>query len=153
MKKFLLLLAILFCSLTTSAQYVQVTDNISKIRIKSIKPMVHDPRLQTTDTIYICIKSWNYDTSTSKYNAIITDYVKVGNVYKSINEKNKQLEKAEVDTLFTTLNNSILPTESYSTEMDKLLTMALLIDTKNNLLEGGKTVYGGEPNDWEIPEE
>jgi hypothetical protein len=153
MKKILLSLVLLL-SLTLTVASAQsqsgLVPTISKIKIKSDKPLLYESRTQGKDTIYITIKRWVYDTSTSKYSAQVVDYIHLEKGYKVVNEKIKSFSKEEIDGLFTSLSNSILTSESYSSEVDKLLLQALLIDTKTNLLPDGKTVYGGAPNDWSL---
>lgn len=158
MKKILILALLLIVTVkNVSAQnanpfLARKTDQIGNIKIKSKVPLLYDSRSQVMDTIYISIKKWSYDPVKSSYLAVVTDYVKENNLYKPVAEKTKSFTKEEVDGLFSMLANSILPAESYSGEMDNLLTMSLLLDTQNNLLPDGKTVYGGIPANWEIIE-
>lgn len=153
MKNSIITIALLFVTLICQAQVqspMQFGQKPSKICIKSTKALLYDSRSQKSDTIYTSIQRWSYDTTKSTYSASISDYIKIGETYKNIDSKTKSFTKIEVDGLFTALSNSILPTESYTAEMDKLLTMSLLLDTKNNLMSDGKTVYGGTPADWVV---
>lgn len=144
--KRILTAAVLFLALIGNAQ--ETTLNIGNIKIRSKIALTYDSRQQKSDTIYISIQRWNYDGF--NYNAEVVDCVKNNATYTVINKKFKSYTKAEIDGLFTALQNSILPSESYSEEMDSLLTMGLLLDTRTNLLEGDKTVYGGVGSNWEI---
>ena len=127
----------------------ETVQNIGNIKIRSKIALTYDSRQQKSDTIYITIQRWNYDGF--YYNAEVVDYVKKDSLnYTVINKKFKSYTKSEIDGLFSMLQNSILPSESYSEEMDNLLTMGLLLDTRTNLLEGDKTVYGGVGENWEI---
>ena len=137
---------VLFLALIGSAQETAL--NIGNIKIRSKIALTYDARNQKSDTIYIAITRWVYDQYT--YNAEVVDYRKVDGVFQVISKKFKSYQKAEIDGLFSALQNSILPSESYSEEMDSLLTMGLLLDTRTNLLDNGKTVYGGVGSDWEI---
>jgi hypothetical protein len=141
---------ILVLFLTLINVNVQAQPQLPKISIKSIKPLLYDTRVQASDTVYIAIRKWVYNTDSRKFSADITDYIKVDNKYKSINNKSKVFTVDEINALFTSLNNSILTTELYSSEFDKLLLQALLLDTRTNLLSDGKTVYGGNPADWTV---
>ena len=137
---------VLFLALIANAQETAI--NIGNIKIRSKIALTYDARNQKSDTIYIAITRWTYDQYT--YNAEVVDYRKVNGIYQVVEKKFKSYKKAEIDGLFSVLNNSILPSESYSEEMDSLLTMGLLLDTRTNLLENSKTVYGGVPENWEI---
>lgn len=147
MKK-ILTAVVLFLALIGNAQ--ETTLDIGNIKIRSKIALNYDSRSQKSDTIYIAIRRWTYDQVSFIYNAEIVDYVTQDGQYLEINKKFKSFTKPEIDGLFTALNNSILPSESYSEEMDGLLTIGLLLDTQNNLLSDGKTVYGGSPQNWEI---
>lgn len=138
--------AVLFLALIGNAQ--ETTLNIGNIKIRSKIALTYDARNQKSDTIYIAITRWTYDQYI--YNAEVVDYRKVDGTYQVIEKKPKSYQRAEIDGLFSMLQNSILPSESYSEEMDSLLTMGLLLDTRTNLLDNGKTVYGGVPENWEI---
>ena len=137
---------VLFLAFTINAQ--ETTLNIGNIKIRSKIALTYDARAQKSDTIYIAINRWNYDQYT--YNAEIVDYTNQDGKFQVIAKKFKSYSKAEIDGLFSTLQNSILPSESYSEEMDSLLTLGLLLDTRTNLLDNGKTVYGGVAENWEI---
>lgn len=147
---------LLFLILTVTFAHAQLyfnprpTQEIGNIKIKSTVKLFYDSRIQASDTIYITIKKWNYDPIKNLYVATVTDYTKANNLYTPINEKFKTFQKVEVDGLFSLLGNSIIPSESYSSEMDNLLTMALLLDTQTNLLSDGKTVYGGDAIHWVV---
>lgn len=130
----------------------QITNQaISSIRIKSKVPLLVDTRTQIKDTVYVTIDKWIYDTRTSKYIASVVDYVQETNgQYREINKKLKAFSKVEISGLFNMLNNPISIGESYCDEIDVLLKEALLIDTTNNLLPDGKTIYGGLPENWQL---
>lgn len=145
MKK-ILILVLLLISVITTAQ-----TSIGSIKIRSKISLIHDSRTQISDTIYVSIREWVYDPVPPRYVATVVDYVKSDSItYKKINEKTKFFTKEEVDGLFTMLNNSIMSSESYSSEMDILLATSLLLDTKTNLFENGTTIYGGVPANWEL---
>lgn len=143
MKKLLLLVVLLITSLSFGQN--------SQIKIKSKIPLTYESRAQLKDTIYLTISQWTYNPAMETYKALVVDEVKTDSTsYKVINVKEKSFLKAEVDGLFTALSNPITIGESYSGEMDVLLQLSLLIDTQTNLYDGGITVYGGLPVDWEI---
>ena len=127
-----------------------IFSQISNIRIKSNIPLMIDTRSQVKDTVYISIDQWVYSSKSQKYVAIVVDYVKEAGTFKEINKKVKSFSKEEVNGLFTMLNNPITIGENYSDEMDVVLLQGLIIDTQNNLLPDGKTIYGGSPSNWQI---
>jgi hypothetical protein len=155
MKK-LILITMLFVATFSNAQSEEsiskTREAISKIQIKSKVALSYSPRLLEKDTVYITIDKWNYEPIKGVYKASIIDYVKNDKGgYEVINKKNKFFVKAQIDQVFKALNNPILTTESYSKEIDILLSKALLMETQMDLSEDGKTIYGGLPAIWTIP--
>lgn len=140
---FLTVILMLLAVTTSKAQFSQPKADIGTAVIKSKIPLEYDSRVQTTDTVYIAISNFNFDVSTQTANMKVIDYIKVGTMYKQINEKTKRVTKVELDGLFTQLGTNILYTNSFSDKLSKLLQDGLLLDTINNLLPNGKTVYGG----------
>jgi len=141
------------CGIVSSQNYMGIPiENIGSIAIKSTKLLNYDSRAQIKDTIFITIRQWTYSSELDSYEANVVDYVKKSDMYYQINSKSKRYSPAEVDGIYTMLGISISPSDSYNGKLNYILKSALLYDTQNNLVDGGLTVYGGEPGDWTISE-
>lgn len=145
MKKLIFTIAL---ALFTSLFFAQT--QISPVRIKSKTALIYDSRKQISDTIYTAINEWSYVPKSSIYTATSIDYVKQNGEFVEIDQKVSQFTSAQVDGLFVLLQNPILLTESYTSELNVLLTKALLHQIKTDLNDNGKTIYGGNAVDWQI---
>lgn len=112
-------------------------------------------RSQETAIIEIAITDWRYEPLGERYVATVEDYAVLtdeeGNESKQLcNTKQVTYTNAQIDGLFQMIGNPILINESYSSELIKLISSALLRVTTTELFENGKTIYGLEPSDWSI---
>lgn len=159
MKKVILIFAMLFAFNIATAQldipmingfnlFREPKKQISKIQIKSKLALNYSVRNVQKDTVYITIDNWNYDPIKQGYDATITDYIRNEKGYEIINQKNKFFESLKVNQIFKVLNNPILVTKNYTEEIERLLSKALLMETKMDLSEDKKTIYGTFPETW-----
>lgn len=128
------------------------------MKIKSKTPLIYDARKQLSGEITVELVGWSYSPQTKSYSANVMNYVKTliapeeDDVYdlQVIEQKTVIYGKEQIDQLFAALQNPIEVTESYTDEMDQLISTALLYVTQTDLCENGTTIYGGQPSDWEI---
>lgn len=117
-------------------------------KIKSIVPLVYDSRKQNSGIIVVEISEWKYELKTNRYVAVVTDYVcenlESEDKLTELSTKNVFYPKESIDALFYALNNPINVNESYSTEMDNLISLALLYVTQQD------PIYGSNANDWQL---
>lgn len=123
--------------------------SIGNVVVKSKIKLEYDSRFQKSDTIYVSIQNWSYNTNKVVFSAQISDYVKEAGKYKKINTKNRSYTISEINSLFVARGNPMLIAESYTTELIGLLKSILLNDTKEILTGTGKTIYGGLVTNWE----
>lgn len=126
------------------------------VRVKSNIELVYNSRKQASGIIVIDIAQWQYDIAGGRYLAVVSDYVavevevEVEGVTETIEQltlissKDVVYTKEQIDMLFYMLNNPIDITESYSGEMDDLISKALLYTTQTD------PVYGSVAENWEI---
>jgi len=120
-------------------------------KIKSNVELIYDARNKKSGFIQIEISNWAYEPNNGIYTAKVNDYVlkvfSIDNVPTTIKElistKQVNYSKVQIDGLFYLLQNPIELTESYSDEMDNLISMALLYVTQQD------PVYGVSEN-WEL---
>lgn len=121
-------------------------------KIKSTVPLVYNARKQTSGIIVVEISEWKYELKNNRYVAVVSDYLsemvdiegQLTEQLTYLRSKNVFYPKESIDTLFYTLNNPINVNESYSAEMDVLISMALLYVTQQD------PIYGSTANDWEL---
>lgn len=130
-------------------------------KIKSTVELIYDTRSQKSGIIQIEINSWNFDANNKRYIAIVDDYVfenievqvtnedlTISTVIqvqkKLISSSKKNYTKEQIDGLFMLLQNPINLTESYTEEMDSLISSALLYKTQN------EPIYGSIATQWVI---
>jgi len=122
-------------------------------KIKSNVELVYDARNKKSGIVQIEISSWAYEPENNRYLVKVNDYVleeievegEMVPAKKLIYSRQVVYSKTEIDGLFFMLQNPIELTESYSDEMDNLISMALLFVTQQD------PVYGVAEN-WEIVE-
>lgn len=122
--------------------------------IQSKKELIYNSRNGKQGTVRVEISNWQYDVKNKMYKAIVNDYLVEQITEDEISfEKLTQIEsepkvypKAEIDALFYALQNPIEITESYTEEMDYLISQALLYVTQQD------PIYSSEASDWEIYE-
>lgn len=121
-------------------------------KIQSTTPLIFDARKQASGIIRVEISDWRYEVNNNRYTAVVNDFL-VENVTEDnetferltpINSKNVVYPKGDIDALFFLLKNPIEMTESYSDEMDNLISEALLFITKND------PIYGSQPENWQL---
>lgn len=136
--------------------------------IKSKMPVVYDSRSNKSDIVFIVAEKFHYDLSTDKYHFEINDKIEVDveelgidnttesiirNTVKkkiTINSKIFYMDKSEINTLFTNLNNPIEVNEDFTLDFKNLIINGLLYITVNDPIylktDGNLTVS----SDWEI---
>ena len=126
-------------------------------KIRSTTELIYDSRNGNQGIIQLEIDGWEFKPTTNTYLAKVNDYVieeieivdeenntTIQEVKKLINSKNLNYQSADIDGLFYLLQNPIELTESYTSEMDLLISMALLYVTQQY------PIYGSNSNDWQI---
>lgn len=126
-------------------------------KIRSTKELTYDSRTGNTGIIQLEISNWSFNPEQSQYVAKVSDYLitnetvtdeednaQVIEIKKLINTKDVRYASAEIDGLFYLLQNPIELTESYTAEMDFLISQALLYVTQQY------PIYGSEGTDWQI---
>lgn len=123
-------------------------------KIQSTTDLLYNARTGKRGIIRVEISNWQYDVNNKIYTAIVNDYV-VEEVTEEeltyerlspISSKNSVYPKTAIDALFLALQNPIEITESYTDEMDYLISQALLFVTKSD------PIFGSTPDEWEIYE-
>ena len=121
-------------------------------KIQSTTPLIFDARKQASGIIRVEISDWRYEVNNNRYTAVVNDFL-IESVTEEnetferltpINSKNVVYPKADIDSLFFLLDNPIEMTESYSDEMDNLISMALLHVTQTD------PIYGSAPENWQL---
>ena len=130
-------------------------------KIKSNIELIYDSRSQKQGIIQLEINSWNFDASNKRYVAIVEDFV-INQIQTDISNQDltmstvienrktlissikKHYSKEQIDGLFALLQNPIQLTESYTDEMDNLISMALLFKTQQ------EPIYNSVSNNWQI---
>ena len=126
-------------------------------KIRSTTELIYDSRNGNQGIIQLEIDGWEFKPATNTYLAKVNDYVieeieivdeenntTIQEVKKLINSKNLNYQSADIDGLFYLLQNPIELTESYTSEMDLLISMALLYVTQQS------PIYGSTANQWQI---
>ena len=126
-------------------------------KIRSTTELIYDSRNGNQGFIQLEIDGWEFKPTTNTYLAKVNDYVieeievfdeenntTIQEVKKLINSKNLNYQSADIDGLFYLLQNPIELTESYTSEMDLLISMALLYVTQQS------PIYGSSANQWQI---
>jgi hypothetical protein len=122
-------------------------------KIRSTKELKYDSRNGNTGIIQLEISNWSFNPEQSQYVAKVSDYLltneideneQVIEVRKLIGTKDVRYASAQIDGLFYLLQNPIELTESYTSEMDLLISQALLYVTQQD------PIYGSEATDWQI---
>lgn len=126
-------------------------------KIRSTTELIYDSRNGNQGIIQLEIDGWEFKPTTNTYLAKVNDYVieeieivdeenntTIQEVKKLINSKNLNYKSADIDGLFYLLQNPIELTESYTSEMDLLISMALFYVTQQ------VPIYGSTANQWEI---
>ena len=123
-------------------------------KIKSTVPLVYNSRKQTSGIIVVEISEWKYELKNNRYVAVVSDYLSEMKYVEGQPEPMEQLTflrsknvfypKEQIDALFFALNNPITGSESYSAEMDNLISMALLYVTQQD------PIYGSMAENWEL---
>ncbi len=126
-------------------------------KIRSTTELIYDSRNGNQGIIQLEIDGWEFKPTTNTYLAKVNDYVieeieivdeenntTIQEVKKLINSKNLNYQSADIDGLFYLLQNPIELNESYTSEMDLLISMALLYVTQQS------PIYGSTANQWQI---
>jgi len=126
-------------------------------KIRSTTELIYDSRNGNQGIIQLEIDGWEFKPATNTYLAKVNDYVieeieivdeenntTIQEVKKLINSKNLTYQSADIDGLFYLLQNPIELNESYTSEMDLLISMALLYVTQQS------PIYGSTANQWQI---
>lgn len=126
-------------------------------KIRSTTELIYDSRNGNQGIIQLEIDGWEFKPTTNTYLAKVNDYVieeieivdeenntTIQEVKKLINSKNLNYQSTDIDGLFYLLKNPIELTESYTSEMDLLISIALLYVTQQT------PIYGSSSNNWEI---
>ena len=126
-------------------------------KIRSTTDLIYDSRNCNQGIIQLEIDGWEFKPATNTYLAKVNDYVieeieivdeenntTIQEVKKLINSKNLNYQSADIDGLFYLLQNPIELTESYTSEMDLLISIALLYVTQQS------PIYGSTANQWQI---
>lgn len=118
-------------------------------KIRSTTELIYDSRNGNQGIIQLEINGWIFEPENSRYIAKVNDYVisqdeEQNEIKTYINTKQVTYASAQIDGLFYLLQNPIELTESYTNEMDLLISMALLYVTQQD------PIYGSTANQWEI---
>lgn len=127
-------------------------------KIQSTTSLIYDARKQASGIIRVEIADWRYEVSNNRYTAVVNDYM-VETVTEEnetferltpISSKNVVYPKSDIDALYFLLDNPIEITESYSHEMDILISMALLHVTRTDPIYGSLAEIGSLYNGFFI---
>lgn len=123
-------------------------------KIKSTIDLVYNARKQASGRIIVEISEWKYELKNNRYVAVVSDYLSEMKSVEGQPEPMEQLTflrsknvfypKQDIDNLFYALNNPINVNESYSDEMDNLISLALLYVTQQD------PIYGSTAANWEL---
>ena len=121
-------------------------------KIRSTTELIYDSRNGNQGIIQLEISNWSFSPEQSQYLAKVSDYVissetieeETIEVKKLINQKDVRYPSEQIDGLFYLLQNPIELTESYTAEMDSLISQALLYVTQQ------EPIYGSLSTDWII---
>lgn len=126
-------------------------------KIRSKRELIYNIRNGNTGIIQLEIESWQFKPLENVYIATIHDYVIVNTELFGVDgsityQEEKQLidmktiryNSIDIDQLFYVLQNPIELTESYTSEMYQLISMALLYVTQQD------PIYESISSDWEM---
>lgn len=121
--------------------------------IQSTIPLLYDVIYQKKAIIKRVYKSFKFCFATKNCICEFDDYAVLENgALQNINTVDFPIPFAEVQALFTMLQNPILISENIASEIEKLVIIAGLFKCKTALNDNKTTDYGGQPNNWEICE-
>lgn len=119
--------------------------------IKSTKEMVYDARSNKSAMIEIEVQGWTFNPTAKSYSVNVVDFalattqqptypdgmsgsvvMKDFTTRQHIAQKSLAFNKEQIDGLFSALGDSIDITESFSDELDKIITQALLKITQDD---------------------
>lgn len=112
--------------------------------IKSNIELLYNARNGKRAIIEISITEWRFELKNNSYSAVVNDFAIIDGDRLPVHTEIKHYSKVEIDTLFKYLNNSIDLTEDFSTELDNLISVALLFETQ------ARPVYESTDEDWEL---
>lgn len=121
-------------------------------KIRSNIELLYDSRDGKKGFLKIEITEWKFEIFNNRYCAIVNDYLVTNEdvdgviieTSKNINTKTNYYPKLEIDTLFHYLNNSIDMSEEFSSELENLISMALLFETQ------ARPIYESLDINWEL---
>lgn len=123
--------------------------------IRSTIPARYTLRSAEEAIIEIVITNWRYEPLNQRYVATVEDYAVItdleGNESRQrCNTKEVYYSTEQINGLFTMMDNPINPNENLSDELVRLIAGALLYVTQTDLYGNGTTIYGLQPDQWEI---
>ena len=123
--------------------------------IRSTMPARYTLRSAEEAIIEIAITDWRYEPLNQRYVATVEDYAVItyleGNESRQrCNTKEVYYSTEQINGLFAMMENPIYPNENFSDELVRLIAGALLYVTQTDLYGNGTTIYGLQPNQWEI---
>ncbi|WP_348814050.1 hypothetical protein [Flavobacterium maritimum] len=121
-------------------------------KIQSKKDLLYRSRDGKYGKIVVKISEWKFELDNNRYVAKVDDYLSTiidvdGVMIEQLTLIDSKLQiypKVEIDTLFNYLNNSIEITETFSSELDDLISEALLLETQS------RPIYESLDIDWEL---
>ena len=117
-------------------------------KIRSTTELIYDSRNGNQGIVQLEITNWSFNPEISSYTAKVSDFVisieEEIEVKKFISSKEVRYASEQIDGLFYLLQNPIELTESYTSEMDSLISQALLYVTQE------QPIYGSLANQWQI---
>ena len=124
--------------------------------MRSKRPLTVGDRVQRDAVIAVCISEVVLEPKLNRYRLLMTDYeVKdleqpvIGGIVKRyipISNYTKYKTREEMDALFSSLNVTIAPADSFTTKFIDMQHQGLLLDTQQEL------IYGSVVEDWELIE-
>lgn len=123
--------------------------------IRSTIPARYTLRSAEEAIIEITITDWRYEPLNQRYVATVEDYAVITDLEQNesrqrCNTKEVYYSTEQINGLFTMMANPINPNENFSDELVQLIAGALLYVTQTDVYENGTTIYGLQPNQWEI---
>lgn len=123
--------------------------------IRSTIPTRYTNRVPQLAIIEIAITEWKYEPIGQRYIATVEDYAvttddEQNEAKQLINTKQVYYSVDEINNLFQYIGNPILVSDDFSDKLLSLIAMALMHVTCTDLNEDGTTIYGLQPNEWNL---
>lgn len=114
-------------------------------------PVVYGNRSEKLGIVKVEVRPLQNGSESNTYNVI--DFEVIDGIENAIFSKEVTRTDGEIDQLDAYIEDNY-PNElqglGHEAKELKKLQLALMIDTQTNLLPSGKTIYGLNPEDWEL---